>query len=65
MNKGMMHIIKRFEEKLRELMAEQEYQEFSTRVAKEAFAIEIDEMPDGDFKDFCQDNFLEITRTDK
>lgn len=59
--KAMIQIMKRMEEKLKEFMTEQEYMEFSTKIAREAFAIMVDDMADSDFKDFCQENFEEIT----
>ena len=60
-NKYLSMMLKRFEEKLKELMGEEEYAKFSTEVAKEAFFAELTDMPEGDFKDFCLDNFNMIT----
>lgn len=50
-----------YEEKLQELMSAKEFREWSTKVAKELFQKDIDEMPDGEFKQFCIDHFDEIT----
>lgn len=62
--KYLMLMIKRFEEKLKELMGEAEYMEFSKEVAKEAFFAECTDLPDGEFKDFCIDNFGYVTSDD-
>ena len=51
-----------YERKLRMLMGEDEFSKFSAKVAREIFKKEIDRMPDGDFKDFCKQNFERITR---
>lgn len=50
------------EEKLKELMPEAEYQEFIKDVSRKAFNMEIDALPDSDFKDFCVKNFDMITQ---
>ena len=50
-----------YEEKLKELMTQVEFKTFSTEVAKKVFRAEIEGMKDGDFKDFCIDNFDKIT----
>lgn len=59
--KAYLQMIKRLEDKLREYMTEQEYMDFSIQIAKEAFAIEVDDMAESDFKDFCIDKFDLIT----
>lgn len=62
MNEEMLILmLKRYEEKLKEYMSEQEYTKFSKEVAKEAFFNECTKLPEGDFKDFCIDNFQFIT----
>lgn len=58
--KAYLQVIKRLEDKLREYMTDQEYMGFSTKIAKEVFAIELNYMTEGDFKDFCIDNFEQI-----
>ena len=58
----LRYIIKRYEEKLEELMSAGDLHKFSKLIAKELFKMEIDNMPDSDFKQFCIDNFDEITR---
>ena len=50
-----------YEEKLKELMTQVEFKTFSVEVAKKMFRAEIEGMKDGDFKDFCIDNFDNIT----
>lgn len=59
--KQLMLMLKRHEEKLREYMGEKEYMQFAKDVAKEAFFQECTKLPDGEFKDFCLDNFFVIT----
>lgn len=59
----LMLMLKRYEEKLKEYMTEEEYIEFSCQVAKEAFFNELSKLPDSDFKDFAIDNFHHITGT--
>lgn len=57
----LMLMLRRYEEKLKEYMTEEEYIEFSCQVAKEAFFNELSKLPDSDFKDFAIDNFHHIT----
>ena len=52
----------RYEAKLKELMTAKDFGEWTTQIAKEAFKADIDRMPDGAFKDFCNDHFEEITK---
>lgn len=61
---SLMHIIKRMDKKLKEYMTPEEHEAFSTEVAKEAFKVEVEEMAEGDFKDFCLANFDLITGDD-
>lgn len=53
---------KDMENKLKELMGEQDFIEFSKCIARTTFFEEIKQMPDGDFKKFCLDNFETITQ---
>ena len=62
--KSMLHIMKRMDAKLQDLLTAEEYNQFSEAVAKEAFLVEVKDMPDGDFKSFVLENFDLITRTD-
>lgn len=55
-------LLREYEKKLTEYMPWDEYKEFASEVAKRAFRVEIEDMPDGDFKDFCLENFDFITR---
>ena len=52
----LLFIVKRYEEKLKTLMPEDEYYEFTSQTAKDAFRDEIDRMADGSFKNFCKAN---------
>jgi len=61
--KSMLHIMKRMDAKLQDLLTAQEYNQFSEEVAKEAFLVEVKDMPDGDFKSFVLENFDLITWT--
>lgn len=60
-DKAMMHTMKRMEDKLRELMGDEEYHKFSTELAKEAFRKEVEDMEDSEFKRFVTANFDDIT----
>lgn len=57
-----LYAMNEYEKKLKELMGEKEFADFATNVAKEAFREEIKGMADGGFKDFCLENFDEITK---
>lgn len=59
--KAVNHMMNRLEKRLIELMGKEAYAEFAKEIAKEAFAIEVDNMNDGEFKDFCIENFGDIT----
>ena len=61
LDKQILHIMNRYEQKLIELMGKDDFAKFSTTVAKEAFRSEIEDMAPGDFKDFCLKNFDKIT----
>ena len=62
--KAILYIMKRMEAKLQDLLTAEEYHKFSEEVAKEAFRMDVEDMPDGDFKSFVLENFDLITRTD-
>lgn len=61
LDKQILHIMNRYEQKLIELMGAEDFAKFSTEVAKEAFRSELEGMAPGDFKDFCLKNFDKIT----
>lgn len=61
-DKAMLHIMKRMDAKLQDLLTAEEYNQFSEEVAKEAFLVDVKDMPDGDFKSFVLENFDLITR---
>ncbi len=54
------YVVKRYEEKLKELMGKEEFSKFSNDVAKEMFRSEIEGMAPSDFRDFCLENFGKI-----
>lgn len=54
-----------YEDKLKELMTETEFMEFSTELAKELFAEELSAMADGEFKVMILEHFDDITGTDE
>lgn len=56
-----LHIMKRQETMLKELMDEEDFQRFTVDLAKEAFRMEIDGMADSEFKEFVTEHFDEIT----
>lgn len=49
-------IIEVYEKKLKELMSEAEFSEFVESVGKSVFLKTVEELPDGDFKEFCKNN---------
>lgn len=51
----------KFDEKLKELMPYKDFVEMSAKIGKEMFRQDIEEMPDGDFKDFVLENMDRIT----
>ena len=53
-------VTKKYEEMLKKLMGEKDFMKFSTDVAKEMFLNECKEMPEGEFKQFCLDNYTNI-----
>ena len=59
-----IYMIRKCEEKLRELMGAEEYSKFAAEIARGAFKAEIDSMESCDFKDFVQSHFDEITADD-
>ena len=42
-------------------MSKKDYAAFSVEVARESFKIEVDDLPNGNFKDFCLEQFDSIT----
>lgn len=53
-------VTQEYEKKLAELMPENEYWEYITSIARKLFREEIDEMDDGEFKDFVLENYRSI-----
>lgn len=60
-NDTIMFFLRKYEEKLKELMGEEELAKFTAEIAKEGFRREVENMPDGGFRQFCLDHFGEIT----
>ncbi len=50
-----------YDRKLQEVMTAKDYLEWSTEKAKEKFKRDIENMEDGEFKTFCEENFDIIT----
>lgn len=61
MTTAEIYMMKRFDEKLRELMTPEDYTAWSIDVAKGMFYAEIDESPESEFKDFVLKNWEKIT----
>lgn len=55
---------KEMENLLIQYMGEEAYHKWSTGLAKELFAAELNDMEDSDFKQFCIENFENITNID-
>ena len=55
-------LVKKYDEKLKELMSEEEYEKWSLETAKEMFKRDIEQIEDNEFKQFCIDHFDEITK---
>ena len=51
-DKAMTYMINKMDEKLKELMSEEEYLAFTRQISTEAFRIEVNSMENGEFKDF-------------
>lgn len=58
----MIHCLNEYEKKLKEFMSEEEYTKFAIKVVKDGFKKEVLSMPEGDFKNFCIENFESITK---
>ena len=60
----LLKLCKRYEEKLKRLMKPVDYRKFINDCAIEMFKDEIENIEDGDFKDFIIEHFDEITSSD-
>lgn len=60
--KTLIRMIKRMEDKLKELMPPAEYERFIVTCSRDTFREEVEEMTDSPFKQFILDNFDQITR---
>lgn len=54
-------LIRLMDEKLKELMSEEDYEWFMTQIAREAFKEEVENCCDGELKKFIFDNWEAIT----
>lgn len=63
-NEMLRKICLSHEKKLIKLMGKKRFIRYSTNLAKNLFAAEVFDMPDGEFKDFIIDNFNLITGGD-
>ena len=57
-------MMREMEKKLKEVLTEDEYKKFSEELAKKTWKWEVEQMPDGKFKQFCIDKMDEIMRED-
>ena len=62
LKKNTMYAMKRYEQKLVELLGEDGFEEFCTEVARQMFMAEIIGMKNGEFKTFCLEHFEEVTK---
>lgn len=54
-----------YEDKLKEIMTAKDFAKFIGDVARDMFRKSVDNLPNGSFKDFCNANFDELTRSNK
>lgn len=59
--KTLTRMLKLYEEKLREYMTEKEYGQFAEKVSRMAFAADVMESPNEDFKKMVFENWDAIT----
>lgn len=59
--KVLEYMLKRYEEKLEELIGTEELDKLATEIARGAFRAEIEAMAPSGFRDFCLENFEKIT----
>ena len=59
-----IHIIKRQDDKLKEILPEDEYIALNKELAKETFEDWINHLPKGGFKDFVEDNAEDFMNDD-
>ena len=60
-DKYLMHMMKRVEEYLIELIGHDAYEEFCKEIAKEAFRMEMEDLPESEFKDYVLGHFDTFT----
>lgn len=58
--KALLTMMRLMGAKLRELMSAEDYSKFSVEVAKKGFLADVEELTDGEFKDFVMENFDRI-----
>lgn len=57
-------VCKLYEEKLKSLMKKGDFERYVISIARDMFLEDINNMPNSEFKDFCNDNFNLITGKD-
>ena len=61
-NEFMIDLLNRMEDKLVELMGGKAYSVWATETARDMFRQSVEDMEDGDFKDFVLANLEQITK---
>lgn len=61
--KAMHKAMNKMSNKLHSLMSDSDFLDFNTAIARQAFRMEIEDMEDGEFKDYLLRDFEKITAT--
>lgn len=61
-NEFMINLLNRMEDKLVELMGGKAYSVWAAETARDMFRQSVEDMEDGDFKDFVLENLEQITK---
>lgn len=61
-NEFMIDLLNRMEDKLVELMGGKAYSVWATEIARDMFRQSVEDMEDGEFKDFVLANLEQITK---
>lgn len=61
-NEFMIDLLNRMEDKLVELMGGKAYSIWATETARDMFRQSVEDMEDGEFKDFVLENLEQITK---
>ena len=60
-NEVLIKLSKAYEQKLIELMGQKAFEKFSIQIAKDLFFESVNDIKDSDLRNFCLDNFENIT----